>query len=121
MQQLCYLESVKPQPPPSLLLGLEPVLSCPGVSRALSEQKVSRSVEQRIVFKFSLEKTSRPLKFTTDSNNSMGKRFSHRPVCLSGVRASEKAESGWRMNRMIVGREHPFGRKSDGIRHRAKH
>jgi hypothetical protein len=39
---------------------------------------------------------SRPLKFTTDSNNSMGKSVSHGPVCLSGVSASERAESVWR-------------------------
>jgi len=43
---------VKPQPPPSLLLGLEPVHSCLGVARVMSEQKVPRSVEQRIVIKF---------------------------------------------------------------------
>jgi hypothetical protein len=49
-----------------------------------------------------LEKTSRLLKFTIDSNNSMGKSVSHGPVCLSGVSASERAESVWRMNRMIV-------------------
>ena len=42
----------KPQPPPSLLLGLEPVQSCLGVARVTSEQKVPRSVEQRIVIKF---------------------------------------------------------------------
>jgi len=35
---------------------------------------------------------SRPLKFTTDSNNSMGKSVSHGPVCLSGVSASEGRE-----------------------------
>ena len=51
-QQLCDLERVKPQPPPFLLLGLEPVQSCLGVARAMSEQKVPRSVEQRIVIKF---------------------------------------------------------------------
>ena len=51
-QQLCDLERVKPQPPPSLLLGLEPVQSCLGVARVMSEQKVLRSVEQRIVIKF---------------------------------------------------------------------
>jgi len=53
--------------------------------------------------------TFRPLKFTADPNNSMGKRVSHGPVCLSGVSASERAESAWRMNRMIVGqrRRHP--------------
>jgi hypothetical protein len=39
----------------------------------MSEQKVPRSVEQRIVIKFLVEETFRPLKFTTDSNNSMGK------------------------------------------------
>ena len=49
MQHLCDLERVKPQPPPSLLLGLEPVQSCLGVARVMSEQKVPRSVEQRIV------------------------------------------------------------------------
>ena len=46
-----HLEIVKPQPPPSLLLGLEPVQSCLGVARVMSEQKVPRSVEQRIVIK----------------------------------------------------------------------
>ena len=51
-QQLCDLERVKPQPPPSLLLGLEPVQSCLGVARVMSERKVPRSVEQRIVIKF---------------------------------------------------------------------
>jgi len=34
----CDLERVKPQPPPSLLLGLEPVQSCLGVTRVMSEQ-----------------------------------------------------------------------------------
>ena len=43
-KQLCDLEGVKPQPPPSLLLGLEPVQSCLGVARVMSEQKVPRSV-----------------------------------------------------------------------------
>ena len=51
-QQLCDLERVKPQPPPSLLLGLEHVQFCLGVARVMSEQKVPRSVEQRIVIKF---------------------------------------------------------------------
>ena len=37
MQQLCDLERVKPQTPPSLLLGLEPVQSCLGVARVMSE------------------------------------------------------------------------------------
>ena len=46
-----------------------------------------------------------PLKFTTDSKNSMEKSVSNGPVCLSGVSASERAESMWRMNRMIVGRQ----------------
>ena len=49
---MCDLERVKPQPPPSLLLVLEPVQPCLGVARAMSEQKVPRSVEQRIVIKF---------------------------------------------------------------------
>jgi len=39
------LERVKPQPPLSLLLGLEPVQSCLGAARVMSEQKVLRSVE----------------------------------------------------------------------------
>ena len=52
MQQLCDLQRVKPQPLPSLLLGLEPVQSCLGVARVMSEQKVPRSVEQRDVIKF---------------------------------------------------------------------
>jgi hypothetical protein len=33
----CDLERVKPQPPPSLLFGLEPVQSCLGVARLMSE------------------------------------------------------------------------------------
>jgi len=49
---MCNLERVKPQPPPSLLLVLEPVQSCLGVARVMSEQKVPRSVEQRVVIKF---------------------------------------------------------------------
>ena len=52
MQQLYDLERVKPQHPPSLLLGLELVQSSLGVARVMSEQKVPRSVEQRIVIKF---------------------------------------------------------------------
>ena len=51
-KQLCDIERVKPQPPPFLLLGLEPVQSCLGVARVMSEQKVPRSVEQCIVIKF---------------------------------------------------------------------
>ena len=43
----------------------------------MSEQKVPRSVEQRIVIKFLVVEKSRPLKFTTDSNNSMGKSVSY--------------------------------------------
>ena len=35
-QQLCDLERVKPQPPPFLLLGLEPVQSCLVVARVMS-------------------------------------------------------------------------------------
>ena len=46
------MERMKPQPPLFLLLGLEPVQSCLGVARVMSEQKVLRSVEQRIVIKF---------------------------------------------------------------------
>ena len=42
----------------------------------MSEQKVPRSVEQRIVIKFLVGEKSRPLKFTTGSNNSMGKSVS---------------------------------------------
>ena len=34
--QMCDLERVKPQTPPSLLLGLEPVQSCLGVARVIS-------------------------------------------------------------------------------------
>ena len=40
-QQLCDLERVKPQPSPSILLGLEPVQSCLGVARVMSEQNNS--------------------------------------------------------------------------------
>ena len=39
-------------------LGLEPVQSCLGVARVMSEQKVPRSVEQRIVIKFSQGRTA---------------------------------------------------------------
>jgi len=46
---------MKPQPPPSLLLGLEPVQSCLGFARVMSEQKVPRSVVQRIVIEFLVE------------------------------------------------------------------
>jgi hypothetical protein len=49
----------------------------------------------------SLEKTSRPLKFTTDFNSSMGKRVSHGPVSLSGVSASERAERQFADNAVI--------------------
>jgi hypothetical protein len=52
VEQLCDLERVEPQPPPSLLLGLEPVQSCFGVARVMSEQKVPWSVEQHTVIKF---------------------------------------------------------------------
>ena len=78
MQQLCDLERVKPQPPPSLLLGLEPVQSCLGVARAMSEQKVPRSVEQRIVIKFLVGENvpSAEIHHRPDSNNSMGKSVS---------------------------------------------
>ena len=38
---MCDLERVKPQPPPSLLLGLEPVQSSLGVARVMSEQQVT--------------------------------------------------------------------------------
>jgi len=102
---MCDLEWVKPQPPPSLLLVLEPVQSCLGVARVMSKQKVRGAWNNALWSDSSLEKTSCLLKFTTDSNNSMGKNVSHGPVCLSGVSASERAESAWGMNRMIVGRE----------------
>ena len=52
MRSSCATLRVKPQPPPSLMLGLEPVQSCLGVVTVMSEQKVPRSVEQRIVIKF---------------------------------------------------------------------
>ena len=39
-------------PPPSLLLGVEPLQSCLGVARVMSEQKVPRSMEQCTVIKF---------------------------------------------------------------------
>ena len=47
MQQLCDLARVKPQPTPSLLLGLEPVQSCLGVARVMSNygyQKKNQSL-----------------------------------------------------------------------------
>ncbi|GBO38803.1 hypothetical protein AVEN_90569-1 [Araneus ventricosus] len=46
---MCDLEKVRPQPPPSLLLELEPAQSCPRFERVLSEQKVPQSVEKRFV------------------------------------------------------------------------
>ena len=52
LRSSCATLRVKPQPQPSLLLGLEPVQSCLGVARVMSEQKVPQSVEQRIVVKF---------------------------------------------------------------------
>jgi hypothetical protein len=54
----------------------------------MSEQKVPRSVEQRIVIKFLGENVP-----SAEIHNSMGKSVSHGPVCLSGVSASERAES----------------------------
>ena len=64
---------------------VQPVGLSLGVARVMSEQKVPRSVEQRIVIKFLVEKTSRPLKFTTDSNNSMGKGVSSKLCKLVNV------------------------------------
>jgi hypothetical protein len=52
----------------------------------------------------------------------MGKSISHGPVCLSAVSASERAESAWRMNRMIIQtvrewiRRHPQAFFEKGIR-----
>ena len=43
-QQLCDLERVKPQPPPSLLLGLEPVQSCLGVARVMSNYGYKKKI-----------------------------------------------------------------------------
>ncbi|GBM08722.1 hypothetical protein AVEN_93039-1 [Araneus ventricosus] len=48
-QQLCDLENMQPQHPPCLLLGLGPVQSCLGIARVTSKQKVSRTVDRRIV------------------------------------------------------------------------
>ena len=42
-QQLCDLERVKPQPPPSLLLGLEHVQSCLGVA---SDERTEGTAER---------------------------------------------------------------------------
>ena len=83
------------------------VRTCSVLSGSCQSDERTEGTAERGTTHFSLEKTSRPLKFTTDSNNSMGKSVSHRPMCLSCVSASERAESAWRMNRMIVGREHP--------------
>jgi hypothetical protein len=43
---------MKPQSPPSLLLGLEPVQFFLRVARVVREQKLPRSVEQQIVINF---------------------------------------------------------------------
>ena len=43
-QQLCDLERVKPQPPPYLLLGLEPVQSCLGVARVTSNYGYKKKI-----------------------------------------------------------------------------
>jgi hypothetical protein len=49
-----------------------------------------------------LEKTSLPLKFTTNSNNSMGKSVSQGPVCLSGVSVSERAKRRFADNDAVI-------------------
>ena len=46
-QQLCDLERVKPQPPPSFLLGLEPVQSCLGVARVMSNYGYKKKYQSR--------------------------------------------------------------------------
>ena len=58
-QQVCDLERVKPQPPPSLLLGLEPVQSCLGVARVMSnygykKKNQSRSYLNHLVYSYIL-------------------------------------------------------------------
>jgi hypothetical protein len=63
----------------------------------MSEQ---RSVEQCIVINFLIGENGP----TAEIHHRLQQ---HGPVCLSGVSASERVESVWRMNRMIIGCEHP--------------
>ena len=49
-QQVCDLERVKPQPPPSLLLGLEPVQSCLGVARVMSNYGYKKKKSVPVIF-----------------------------------------------------------------------
>ena len=41
---------VKPQPPPSLLLGLEPVQSCLGVARVMSNYGYKKKTSLPVIF-----------------------------------------------------------------------
>ena len=71
----------------------------------MSEQKVPRSVQQRIVIKFLGENVP-----SAEIHHRLQQQYGEECLSrtrVSGVSASERAESAWRMNRMIVGREHP--------------
>ncbi|GBM10169.1 hypothetical protein AVEN_258769-1 [Araneus ventricosus] len=58
----------------------------------MSERKLPRKVEQRIVIKFLVgENVLSSEILHTDSNNSMEKSVFHAPVYLSGVSTSERA------------------------------
>ena len=46
----CDLERVKPQPPPSLLLGLEPVQFCLGVARVMSNYGYKKKKSVPVIF-----------------------------------------------------------------------
>ena len=47
---MCDLERVKPQPPPSLLLGLEPVQSCLVVARVMSNYGYKKKRSVPVIF-----------------------------------------------------------------------
>jgi hypothetical protein len=68
----------------------------------MSEQKVPRRVEQRIVTKF-LVGENVP---SAEIHHRLRQQYGEESLLRSGVSASERADSAWRMNRMIVGR-HP--------------
>ena len=106
LRSSCATLRQKPQPPPSLLLGLEPVQSCLGVARVLTEQKVPRSVQQRIVIKFLRENVP-----SAEIHHRLQQQYGEE--CLSQIRVFEwrkcfrEGRERVRMNRMIVGCEHP--------------
>lgn len=80
---LCILGRIEPQPPPSLPRGLQPAQWCLGVARVMSEQKVPRSVEQRIVIKLLVEENVQPFEILQRLKQQYGEE------CLSRTRVFE--------------------------------